>query len=248
MKEGREEIDARITTSAMNLAQRIVLIFGFLVLFIAILFPPWLYIFQAPDSPQVERPAGYHLILGQHTPQDAKALSRLFSLQYLNPELEFFSMRIDHTRLMFEIVGVVLLTAFLYFQETDALEYLTLKGHLLVEKMLVRLGQLTLSEPEDLKFLKLKSFYARACVVRASVREICEDRHWDLILTLNQVRNDYAHELDPPKVEDKLSKLFQTDDDLYPKTDTASTIARAERLRLVIKHCIKFLLSHDPSK
>ena len=76
---------------------------------------------------------------------------------------------------------------FLYDQhmpETDALEYLTLKGHLLVEKMLVRLGQLTLSQPEHLKLLELKSFYARVCVVRASRREICKDRHWDLILTL----------------------------------------------------------------
>jgi hypothetical protein len=140
---------------------------------------------------------------------------------------------------------------FLYDQhmpETDALEYLTLKGHLLTEKMLVRLGELTLSQPEHLKFLKLKSFYSRACVVRASVREISEDRHWNLILTLNQVRNDYAHDLEPPKVEDKLRTLFQTDDELYPKTGTANTITRPERLRFVIKHCIEFLLSHDPPK
>jgi hypothetical protein len=140
---------------------------------------------------------------------------------------------------------------FLYDQhmpETDALEYLTLKGHLLVEKMLVRLGQLTLSDPEHFRLLKLQSFYARACVVRASVREICQDRHWDLILTLNQVRNDYAHNLEPPKVEEKLSKLFQTDDDLHPKAEAANTITHPVRLRLVIKHLVEFLLSHDPAK
>ena len=101
---------------------------------------------------------------------------------------------------------------FLYDQhmpETDALEYLTLKGYLLVEKMVVRLGQLTLSQPEYLKLLNLKSFYGRVCVVRASKREICKDRHWDLVLTLNQVRNDYAHELEPPTLRTSSVSCFK---------------------------------------
>jgi hypothetical protein len=100
----------------MNLPQRIVLIIGSVLLLPAILFPPWIYTCKYPELAGLERPAGYHLIFGQHTPQDPTTLARLFSLgEANNAQLEFFNMRIDHTRLMFEIVGVVLLTAFLYF-------------------------------------------------------------------------------------------------------------------------------------
>lgn len=98
----------------MNLAQRIILALGSIFLFVAILFPPWIYIFRVPDLPQQERPAGYHLIFGQHAPQDAQALSRLFSLQYQDPELEYFSIRIDQTRLTFQIVGILLMMVILY--------------------------------------------------------------------------------------------------------------------------------------
>ena len=98
----------------MNLAQRIVLSLGFVFLVTAILFPPWTYIYRFPQLPEVERPAGYHLILGQHAPQDRSALSQLFAIEYKYSRLELFNMRIDHTRLIFEIAGVLGLTTILY--------------------------------------------------------------------------------------------------------------------------------------
>ena len=99
----------------MNLAQRIILVISFVLLFAAILFPPWTYSYKFPEMAAEERPAGYHLIFGQHTPQDRKALGQLFSIDYKYTELEFFSMRIDQTRLTFQIVGLLLLTVILYF-------------------------------------------------------------------------------------------------------------------------------------
>lgn len=98
----------------MNLAQRIVLILSSLLLFAVILFPPWTFVYRLPELGEIERPAGYHLIFGQHTPQDRTALKQLFSLAY-QAELDFFSMRIDQTRLIFEIIGILLLMAILYF-------------------------------------------------------------------------------------------------------------------------------------
>ncbi len=97
----------------MNLAQRIALLLSSLLLLAVILFPPWTFVYRLPELGEIERPAGYHLIFGQHTPQDRAALKQLFSLGY-QAELDLFSMRIDQTRLTFEIAGVLLLTAILY--------------------------------------------------------------------------------------------------------------------------------------
>jgi hypothetical protein len=60
----------------MNVAQRIVLLVGFLVLLIAVLFPPWLFIYKHPELSAIERPAGYHLIFGQDVPLDRTELSK----------------------------------------------------------------------------------------------------------------------------------------------------------------------------
>jgi|SRR6266850_1575842 len=100
----------------MNLAQRLVLTIGSVLLLVAILFPPWVYTCKYPELAGVERAAGYHLIFGQHTPQDPTALARLFSLgEGNNVQLEFFNVRIDQTRLTFQIIGILLLTTILYF-------------------------------------------------------------------------------------------------------------------------------------
>jgi len=98
----------------MNFWQRITLIIGFVLIFVAILFPPWIYTCKYPELTGVERPAGYYRIFGQHIPQDPTALARLFSLGDW-VDLQYFSVRIDQTRLTFQIAGVLLLMAILYF-------------------------------------------------------------------------------------------------------------------------------------
>jgi hypothetical protein len=95
----------------MNLAQRIVLIFGFVLLLTACLFPPWLFVYHFADYPEIVRPAGYHLILSEHTPQDPTALMKLFSMR--SAHMELFTMRIDTSRLTIEIVAILLLTGLL---------------------------------------------------------------------------------------------------------------------------------------
>ena len=97
----------------MNLAQRIVLILGVLVILSMALFPPWVYVYNYPgfqifNAEHSERPAGYHLIFGEHVPQDQTYLVALFDInttstfrQAVMPErsrLQFFSLRIDIAR------------------------------------------------------------------------------------------------------------------------------------------------------
>jgi hypothetical protein len=111
-----------------NLAQRIVLIICFIVTLGMTLFPPWVYIFNPPADlrhrfVRVERPAGYHLLFNDHSPQD---LSQLLVLFNLTPDatqvdgyersmmtLSVFSVQLDKNRLAVQIGAVLLLTAIL---------------------------------------------------------------------------------------------------------------------------------------
>jgi len=108
----------------MNLAQRIVLILSFLVLLSMVLFPPWIYVFDPPADlrhhlVKAERPAGYHLLFTDHSPQDQSQLLTVFNLRVAPWEQPYltllvFSVRLDAGRLAVQLVAVVLLTSILY--------------------------------------------------------------------------------------------------------------------------------------
>jgi hypothetical protein len=99
----------------VNVPQRIVLAIGFLILLIAVLFPPWVFIYKHPELAALERPAGYHLLFGQLVPQDRTELSKRLDLPVSQVSPLFVNISIDQTRLTFEIVGILGLTTILYF-------------------------------------------------------------------------------------------------------------------------------------
>ena len=134
-----------------------------------------------------------------------------------------------------------------HMPETDDLTLVVLKGHLLIEELLVELGHLALPHAEYLDADRL-SFHQLACVVRASVpRE--SDPAWELILSLNSLRNDLAHNLESSKRDARLQQIFQLDLQVQPNPDmlidksSDSSLDDAERLRHVVVDCMKFLLS-----
>ena len=105
----------------MNLAQRIVLILGFLIILSMALFPPWIYVYDPPEIVRrhesvgkTERSAGYHLVWNNNIPDDQAYLTQLFSLNADQADLKFFSMRIDGTRWTIQIIAALLLTGILY--------------------------------------------------------------------------------------------------------------------------------------
>jgi hypothetical protein len=104
----------------MNISQRIILILAFLIILGMALFPPWVYVYNFFGKVQAERPGGYHFIFGQHVPQDQTQLAALFSLDTstlgtISLGLQFYSMRLDGTRLFIQISATLLLMAILYF-------------------------------------------------------------------------------------------------------------------------------------
>jgi hypothetical protein len=99
----------------MNPSQRIVLILAFLAILGMALFPPWTFIYDEPEAKRVERPAGYHLIFGQYAPENLDQLKAQFGLRPdYHTALQFFSIRIDGTRLFVQISTTMVLTSILY--------------------------------------------------------------------------------------------------------------------------------------
>jgi hypothetical protein len=128
LPEAKQQTSQDASSSGLNLAQRIVLIICFIVILGMTLFPPWVYIFNPPADlrhrfVRVERPAGYHLLFNDHSPQD---LSQLLVLFNLTPDatrvdgyersmmtLSVFSVQLDKNRLAVQIGAALLLTAIL---------------------------------------------------------------------------------------------------------------------------------------
>jgi len=96
----------------MNVAQRITLIIAFFTILAMSLLPPWLYVHEVPGGRRIERPAGYHLIFGDHTPRDIEQLTKLFGLpeSQFGSQLEYFAVRLDGIRLIAQVTLASLLT------------------------------------------------------------------------------------------------------------------------------------------
>jgi hypothetical protein len=130
--------------------------------------------------------------------------------------------------------------------ETDDLCLITLKGHLLVEEMLTELVGLALPNAQYLSEAHL-TFYQLACVARSAVPLRAEDTCWEVIFSLNRLRNDLSHCLEPPRLIACLEGLWRADEnaqpfeEMYVDKSMDADLGHAERLRLAIVECMKFL-------
>lgn len=132
-----------------------------------------------------------------------------------------------------------------YMPTTDDLSLIVLKAHLLVEEGLSELARVTLPHPSHLDNARL-SFHQLACVVRA-VNPRDDDKCWELIFSLNSLRNDLVHRLEPPQLKERLQKLFSIDLQAQPYLDVQidktqeSILSDAENLKMAVVSCLQFV-------
>jgi hypothetical protein len=133
-----------------------------------------------------------------------------------------------------------------HMPETDDHALIVLKGHLLVEKALFDLIHWALPHPQYLDHIRL-GFQTLTHVVRAAVPHRSDDVCWELILKLNSIRNDFAHNLEPPKLQNHLAELFKIDEQIQPSPGmpldkkSERSLDDAQRLRHVVIDCLTFL-------
>ena len=90
-------------------------------------------------------------------------------------------------------------------QEGD-LSLVVLKGHLLIEELLVILVESSVKYPEALRSANLR-FHTLASIAKALFYTETTSFIWDGIFALNVLRNAFAHNLQPRDLDDKINQL-----------------------------------------
>jgi hypothetical protein len=79
-------------------------------------------------------------------------------------------------------------------KDFDALMFVVLKGHLLIEEEINKILEAKLFHPKYIKETKFDVFQ-KILLCRALCPKANESIHWRLIISLNQLRNKVAHKL-----------------------------------------------------
>jgi len=93
--------------------------------------------------------------------------------------------------------------------DTTDIILIILKGHLLIEEEMNRMIEIVFQKPQHI-LKKNFSFYKKLCVLRAKNTQTGNCRGlWDIIETINNIRNNIAHHLSPRDLSSKLGQLFR---------------------------------------
>lgn len=100
--------------------------------------------------------------------------------------------------------------------DSEEIEIVVLKGHLIIEEMLYSLATKLTQSPKHLDSARL-TFKQLCCVVRSLLFLPVMDKGWDAIAVLNQLRNKLSHNLEPKDIENlivELERLCSSDEKL----------------------------------
>ncbi len=135
-----------------------------------------------------------------------------------------------------------------HMPDTDDLSLIVLKGHLLIEEMLIDIRDKLLPQAEYLDSVNIR-FNQLLHIIRSAIESKHDHKSWDLIIGFNRLRNKLIHNLEPPKLKILLTQLFN----LYSQTQPFDEIQidksgeveldTAERLKNVVVDCMQFLMS-----
>jgi len=111
-----------------------------------------------------------------------------------------------------------------------------LKAHLLAEKEMTKYLEQELARPDSIP--ERVKFADRLWVARAITKpDQSEDWIWDALGVLNKLRNDLAHELDPPKHKkhwDTLRGLVKKSELWAEPGESATTAQRESQILLIV--------------
>lgn len=132
--------------------------------------------------------------------------------------------------------------------QVDELTLVVLKGHLLIEESINRVISRFVFHPEMLESARL-SFAHRVSIARAISLDEHDNSMWDMILAINALRNNLAHNLHSPKRAQQIQRvlLLLKHETRDAETTSFHSIAEPEHLQLLdaIAFCTGFLSSFE---
>lgn len=127
--------------------------------------------------------------------------------------------------------------------QIDETLHALLKGHLLLEGQLDQILRLHVFNPDQLDELRLQ-FVQKVALCRSLALRKGDLGEWQVLLALNALRNDFAHNLRSTKREARMKQvrdlLLQASKGA-PYVDDLNALSEADVLRLAIVHCLGFL-------
>jgi len=135
-----------------------------------------------------------------------------------------------------------------HMPDTDDLSLIVLKGHLLIEEMLIDIRDKLFPHAEYLDSVNI-NFNQLLHVIRSAIKSKHDHKSWDLIVDFNKLRNKLVHNLEPPKLESLLSQSFnvysqtQPFDEIQIDKNGETELDTARRLKNVVIDCMQFLMS-----
>ena len=135
-----------------------------------------------------------------------------------------------------------------HMPDTDDLSLIVLKGHLLIEEMLIDVRDKLLPHAEYLDSVNI-NFNQLLHIIRSAIKSKHDHKSWDLIVDFNRLRNKLVHNLEPPKLESLLKQLFnvysqtQPFDEIQINKNGETELDTARRLKNVVIDCMQFLMS-----
>ena len=135
-----------------------------------------------------------------------------------------------------------------HMPDTDDVSLIVLKGHLLIEEMLIDIRDKLFPHAEYLDSVNI-SFNQLLHVIRSAIESKHDHKSWDLIIEFNRLRNNLIHNLEPPKLKILLTQLFnlysqtQPSDEIHINKSGEVKLDTTQRLRNVVVDCMQFLVS-----
>lgn len=133
------------------------------------------------------------------------------------------------------------------FSGISELSLIVLKGHLLLEQLLTALISHYARSSADLSEARLQ-FTQKVALVKAFVVFPFPSEFWGLLKVLNQLRNDFAHELQPKKLEEHL-KVVRAMASVHRKTTEKQFLSVFDTdegsLKMIISYWLGFLTPVD---
>jgi len=93
--------------------------------------------------------------------------------------------------------------------DTQDLELIILKGHLLIEEQLRQIMRERVRNPTALQDAQLE-FYQCICLAQSFFAADCEPPLWAAIRKLNRIRNEIAHSLEPGGLHDRIDDFVSS--------------------------------------
>lgn len=129
-----------------------------------------------------------------------------------------------------------------FVKNGDEESLLILKGHLAIEELLLEIVQSIVGSDDNLEDARL-TFHQKRILAKAGADRNIKDPVWKILETLNSLRNDIGHNLEPSKsgglIEKLKSQLRNRDPEgsaLIPDPEN-----KAQIISHVVSFCIGFL-------